>query len=146
MMRISTTRVVRKSWAKNGLPALAKSRWPCIAPRMNTSMRGITLADTKFEFGLVAGSDGHEELILVDEALMPDSSRFWVKGSFEQGAEPISFDKQYVRDYLESLGWNKQPPPPALPAEVIANTARRYAEIFKQITGKMRTDRAYRGF
>lgn len=97
--------------------------------------RGITLADTKFEFGLVDGANG-EELILVDEALTPDSSRFWVKGSFENGAEPISFDKQYVRDYLEILGWNKQPPPPALPAEVIASTALRYEEIFKKITGK----------
>lgn len=93
--------------------------------------RGITLADTKFEFGMLDG-----QLILVDEALTPDSSRFWVKGSFEAGGEPISFDKQYVRDYLETLGWNKQPPAPPLPAEVIANTAKRYEEIFEKITDR----------
>lgn len=93
--------------------------------------RGITLADTKFEFGMLGG-----ELILVDEALTPDSSRFWVKGSFEAGGEPISFDKQYVRDYLETLGWNKQPPAPALPGEVIANTSKRYGEIYEKITGQ----------
>lgn len=92
--------------------------------------RGITLADTKFEFGHRAG-----ELILIDEALTPDSSRFWVKGSFEAAGEPISYDKQYVRDYLETLGWNKQPPAPPLPREVIENTARRYTEIFEKITG-----------
>lgn len=94
--------------------------------------RGIVLADTKFEFGLL--EDG--TLLLIDEALTPDSSRFWVKGSFEAGGEPISFDKQYVRDYLERLGWNKQPPPPPLPEEVVANTAARYREIFAKITGK----------
>ena len=93
--------------------------------------RAITLADTKFEFGRLAG-----QLILVDEALTPDSSRFWVKGSFEAGGEPISFDKQYVRDYLETTGWKKEPPAPPLPAEVIANTTRRYAEIFEKITGR----------
>ena len=93
--------------------------------------RGITLADTKFEFGQLGG-----ELILVDEVLTPDSSRFWVKGSFEAGGEPISYDKQYVRDYLEATGWNKQPPAPALPAEVVINTAKRYVEIFEKITGR----------
>lgn len=96
--------------------------------------RGITLADTKFEFGLADGPEG-AELLLVDEALTPDSSRFWVKGSNAGGAEPISFDKQYVRDYLEGLGWNKQPPPPPLPPEVIEHTAARYLEIYERITG-----------
>ena len=90
------------------------------------------MADTKFELGRLA--DG--ELILVDEALTPDSSRFWVKGSFEQGGEPISYDKQYVRDYLETLSWNKTPPAPELPEEVVRNTAGRYAEIFEKITGE----------
>ena len=94
--------------------------------------RGIVVADTKFELGRLA--DG--ELILVDEALTPDSSRFWVKGSFEQGGEPISYDKQYVRDYLETLSWNKTPPAPELPEEVVRNTAGRYAEIFEKITGE----------
>jgi phosphoribosylaminoimidazole-succinocarboxamide synthase len=93
--------------------------------------RGITLADTKFEFGLRGG-----EMILIDEALTPDSSRFWVKGSFEAGGEPISYDKQYVRDYLEATGWNKEPPAPPLPEDVVTNTARRYAEIFEKITGR----------
>jgi phosphoribosylaminoimidazole-succinocarboxamide synthase len=92
--------------------------------------RGIVLADTKFEFGLLDG-----QLTLVDEALTPDSSRFWVKGSFEAGGEPISFDKQYVRDYLEAMAWDKRPPAPELPEEVVANTSRRYLEIFEKITG-----------
>jgi phosphoribosylaminoimidazole-succinocarboxamide synthase len=93
--------------------------------------RGIVLADTKFEFGLLDG-----QLTLVDEALTPDSSRFWVKGSFEAGGEPISFDKQYVRDYLEAMAWDKRPPAPELPEEVVANTTRRYLEIFEKITGR----------
>lgn len=93
--------------------------------------RGITIADTKFEFGLTENGD----IILIDEILTPDSSRFWVKGSFEEGGEPISFDKQYVRDYLETLDWNKQPPAPELPEEVAVNTSKRYAEIFEKITG-----------
>ncbi len=93
--------------------------------------RGIVRADTKFEFGWV-----DDEIILIDELLTPYSSRFWVKGSFEAGGEPISFDKQYVRDYLETLDWNKQPPPPPLPAQVVANTAARYREIFEKITGQ----------
>jgi phosphoribosylaminoimidazole-succinocarboxamide synthase len=93
--------------------------------------RGIVIADTKFEFGIEDG-----RIALIDEALTPDSSRFWVKGSFEAGGEPISYDKQYVRDYLEALNWNKRPPAPELPAEVIANTSRRYIEIYEKITGR----------
>jgi phosphoribosylaminoimidazole-succinocarboxamide synthase len=93
--------------------------------------RGIVLADTKFEFGMVG-----DELILVDEALTPDSSRFWVKGSFEAGGEPISYDKQYVRDYLETTDWQKTPPAPPLPDEVVRNTSKRYLEIFEKITGR----------
>jgi phosphoribosylaminoimidazole-succinocarboxamide synthase len=93
--------------------------------------RGITIADTKFEFATVDG-----ELILSDEICTPDSSRFWVKGSFEQGGEPISYDKQYVRDWLEATGWDKRPPAPELPADVVENTAKRYREIYEKITGK----------
>lgn len=93
--------------------------------------RGIVIADTKFEFGRLG-----DEILLIDEALTPDSSRFWVKGSFEAGGEPISYDKQYVRDYLEALNWNKQPPAPELPAEVVANTSRRYIEIYEKITSR----------
>ena len=92
--------------------------------------RGITLADTKFEIGRIDG-----EFALVDEVLTPDSSRFWVKGSFEDGSEPISFDKQVTRDYLEATGWDKSPPPPLLPADVIEGTAKRYREIYEKITG-----------
>ncbi len=93
--------------------------------------RGIVIADTKFEFATVDG-----ELTLVDELCTPDSSRFWVKGSFEAGGEPISYDKQYVRDWLEATGWNKQPPAPELPSDVVANTAARYREIYEKITGQ----------
>lgn len=93
--------------------------------------RGITLADTKFEFGLL-----NDKLILIDELLTPDSSRFWVKGSFEEGGEPISYDKQYVRDYLETTDWAKTPPAPPLPEEVVTNTSRRYIEICEKITGE----------
>lgn len=93
--------------------------------------KGIVLADTKFEFGVREG-----RLILVDEALTPDSSRFWVKGSVSEEGEPISFDKQFVRDYLERIGWNKTPPPPKLPSDVIEQTSRRYLEIYEKITGK----------
>lgn len=86
--------------------------------------RGIIIADTKFEFG--TGKDG--ELVLIDEALTPDSSRFWPVDSYQTGISPPSFDKQYVRDYLETLDWDKTPPGPVLPEEVINNTAAKYKE------------------
>ena len=86
--------------------------------------RGIIIADTKFEFG--TNEDG--ELVLIDEALTPDSSRFWPADSYEVGVSPKSFDKQYVRDYLETLDWNKKAPGPTLPEEVILNTAAKYRE------------------
>jgi phosphoribosylaminoimidazole-succinocarboxamide synthase len=93
--------------------------------------RGIILADTKFEFGLMNG-----ELLLIDEVLTPDSSRFWPQDDYAPGRPQKSYDKQYLRDYLESLGWNKQPPPPPLPAEVLANTRAKYLEALKSLTGK----------
>ncbi len=93
--------------------------------------RGIILADTKYEFGLANG-----ELLLIDEVLTPDSSRFWPKEDYEPGRPQKSYDKQYLRDYLESLGWNKKPPPPPLPPEVIANTRARYLEALKALTGE----------
>lgn len=93
--------------------------------------RGIVLADTKFEFGFLDG-----KLILIDEALTPDSSRFWVKGTVSSEGEPVSFDKQYVRDFLETTDWDKTPPAPSLPAEVAENTSKRYLEIYEKITGK----------
>jgi phosphoribosylaminoimidazole-succinocarboxamide synthase len=93
--------------------------------------RGIIIADTKFEFGL----DEKGTLTLIDEVLTPDSSRFWPADQYQPGANPPSYDKQYVRDYLESIGWNKKPPAPKLPAEVIAKTAEKYREALTRLTG-----------
>jgi phosphoribosylaminoimidazole-succinocarboxamide synthase len=94
-------------------------------------IRGIIIADTKFEFGL----DEAGTLTLIDEVLTPDSSRFWPAESYQPGASPPSFDKQYVRDWLEASGWNKKPPPPKLPPEVIARTAEKYQEALRRLTG-----------
>jgi len=91
--------------------------------------RGIIIADTKFEFGQIG-----ERLFLIDEALTPDSSRFWPASSYEPGTSPPSFDKQYVRDYLETLNWNKQPPAPSLPVEVARRTSEKYLEAFRTLT------------
>ncbi len=93
--------------------------------------KGIIIADTKFEFG----QDEAGNLVLMDEVLTPDSSRFWPVESYAPGANPPSFDKQYVRDYLESLGWNKKPPAPELPAEVVEKTVERYRQALRQLTG-----------
>jgi len=93
--------------------------------------RGIIIADTKFEFGL----DEKGTLTLIDEVLTPDSSRFWPADGYKPGASPPSFDKQYVRDYLEASGWNKKPPAPRLPPEVIARTAEKYREALTRLTG-----------
>jgi phosphoribosylaminoimidazole-succinocarboxamide synthase len=93
--------------------------------------RGLILADTKLEFGLAPGGS----LLLIDEVLTPDSSRFWPKESYAPGSSPPSFDKQYVRDWLESCGWDKQSPPPPLPAEVVARTAAKYREALLRLTG-----------
>jgi phosphoribosylaminoimidazole-succinocarboxamide synthase len=92
--------------------------------------RGIIIADTKFEFGLIDG-----EITLADEVLTPDSSRFWPADSYEPGRAQPSYDKQYVRDYLESLHWNKQPPAPALPEEVARRTSEKYREAYRALTG-----------
>ncbi len=93
--------------------------------------RGIVIADTKFEFGL----DGSGTLLLADEALTPDSSRFWPRSRYRPGSNPPSFDKQFVRDWLEASGWNKQPPAPTLPAEVTEGTVARYLEAYERLTG-----------
>jgi phosphoribosylaminoimidazole-succinocarboxamide synthase len=92
--------------------------------------KGIIIADTKFEFGL----DDQNRLVLIDEILTPDSSRFWPLDQYCEGASQPSFDKQYIRDWLESTGWNKSPPPPKLPNEVIERTSKRYIEAFERIT------------
>ncbi len=93
--------------------------------------RGIIIADTKFEFGLV-----DDKLMLVDEVLTPDSSRFWPADQYKPGGNPPSFDKQFVRDYLESIQWNKQPPVPQLPDEVVRRTEEKYLEAFRLLTGQ----------
>ena len=93
--------------------------------------RDIIIADTKFEFGL----DGNGELILIDELLTPDSSRFWPVASYKPGSSPQSFDKQYVRDYLETLEWDKRPPGPKLPDIVIERTREKYFEVLRLLTG-----------
>jgi phosphoribosylaminoimidazole-succinocarboxamide synthase len=92
--------------------------------------RGIIIADTKFEFGL----DENGTLTLIDEVLTPDSSRFWPADQYKPGANPPSFDKQYVRDWLESSGWNKKPPAPKLPVDVVAKTVEKYREALRRLT------------
>ena len=101
------------------------------AARDHAETCGIILADTKFEFGLKDG-----RLIWIDEALTPDSSRFWPEDRYVPGKSQPSFDKQYVRDYLETLGWNKTPPGPALPHEVVAKTSEKYVDAYVRLTGK----------
>jgi phosphoribosylaminoimidazole-succinocarboxamide synthase len=96
----------------------------------HAASRGIIIADTKFEFGL-----HNNEILLIDECLTPDSSRFWPADSYEIGASPFSFDKQFVRDYLETLEWDKTPPAPTLPPEIIEKTARKYQEAFTRLAG-----------
>lgn len=97
----------------------------------HTESRGLILADTKFEFGVIDG-----EIVLADEVLTPDSSRYWPADSYAPGGPQPSFDKQYVRDYLESIRWNKQAPAPALPDDVVARTREKYLEAFRLISGR----------
>jgi phosphoribosylaminoimidazole-succinocarboxamide synthase len=100
--------------------------------------RGILVADTKFEFGLLPddGRPAAERLIVIDEMLTPDSSRFWPADQYRPGGPQPSFDKQFVRDYLERVKWNKQPPVPALPDEVVMKTREKYVEAFRRLTGR----------
>ncbi|MGH9583415.1 MAG: phosphoribosylaminoimidazolesuccinocarboxamide synthase [Bryobacteraceae bacterium] len=93
--------------------------------------RGIILADTKFEFGIIDG-----QVVLADEALTPDSSRYWPADSYRPGGPQLSFDKQYVRDYLDTLSWNKRPPAPSLPDDVILKTSEKYQEAYARLTGR----------
>ena len=97
--------------------------------RDHAQTRGIIVADTKFEFGL----DEDGALVLIDEVVTPDSSRFWPMDSYAPGSSPPSFDKQFVRDYLERIGWNKKPPAPELPAEIVAKTAEKYREAQRRL-------------
>ena len=103
--------------------------------------RGIIIADTKFEFAWLrseaeSASGGDDEVILIDECLTPDSSRFWPADKYKSGGPQPSFDKQYVRDYLEDIAWNKAPPAPELPPEVVERTAEKYREAFQRLTGR----------
>jgi phosphoribosylaminoimidazole-succinocarboxamide synthase len=97
--------------------------------------RGIIVADTKFEFGRLAGGTNQGEIILIDEVLTPDSSRFWPRDLYTPGGPQPSFDKQFVRDYLEGIRWNKQPPVPTLPEEVIEKTREKYIQAFRLLSG-----------
>lgn len=96
------------------------------------AQRGIIVADTKFEFGMFEG-----EVVLIDECLTPDSSRFWPESEYQPGISPPSFDKQFVRDYLESLDWDKQPPAPKLPEEIVQKTSQKYLEAFERLAGRV---------
>ena len=120
--------------ARIGLPLAEKLRDTSLTlyrrAAEHAAARGIIIADTKFEFGLLG-----KELIWIDEALTPDSSRFWPAGEYEPGKAQPSFDKQYVRDYLERIGWNKLPPGPELPADVVTGTKNKYRESYQRITG-----------
>ncbi len=98
--------------------------------RGNEAARGILIADTKFEFGLL-----NDQIIWIDEALTPDSSRFWSADQYRRGTNPPSFDKQFVRDYLNSIGWDHAPPAPSLPANVVHATSEKYLEAYKLLTG-----------
>ena len=101
------------------------------AARTYAYIRGIIIADTKFEFGLI-----NNELTLIDEVLTPDSSRFWSRKDYKPGGSQLSFDKQFVRDYLESIGWDKNPPVPPLPPEVVVKTEEKYCKVLHLLTAK----------
>ena len=131
---------VLKGTGKNGAQIATEARNAAIALYTAAAdyalTRGIIIADTKFEFGVDAAGTLH----LIDEALTPDSSRFWPADSYQVGSNPPAYDKQYVRDYLETLDWNKKAPGPSLPAEVVARTSAKYIEAYEQLTGKKLVD------
>jgi phosphoribosylaminoimidazole-succinocarboxamide synthase len=101
---------------------------------------GFLLADTKFELGLVVDADGEERLVLADEVLTPDSSRYWLADEWAPGRTPHGFDKQPVRDFLETLDWDKTPPPPTLPQSVVDATRERYVAAYERICGRSLSD------
>jgi len=118
-----------------GVPTLTRLRDLTLAiyekARLHALDKGIIISDTKFEFGHIKG-----DIILIDEILTPDSSRFWPASTYKTGTSPLSFDKQYVRDYLETLDWGKTPPGPELPETVVRNTREKYLEAYEMLTGK----------
>ncbi len=101
----------------------------------HAASRGIILADTKFEFGIATNGET-DEILLIDEVMTPDSSRFWPADGYAPGGPQPSFDKQYVRDHLEAIRWNKQPPVPSLPADVVARTREKYLDAYRRLTGQ----------
>ena len=132
-MRISISRRRKRCWGRRWrhrcATASLKIYTECAAYALE---RGIIIADTKFEFGL----DKDGRLHLIDEVLTPDSSRFWPADQYQPGSSPPSFDKQFVRDYLETLDWDKTPPGPELPQQVIDKTAEKYREAESRLTGR----------
>jgi len=128
---ISFERMVEIIGSAHAEELRAKSLSVYTTAREHAASRGIIIADTKFEFGLIG-----KAVTLVDEVLTPDSSRFWPADEYEPGRGQASFDKQFVRDWLESSGWDKTPPPPALPAEVVQGTSERYIQAYELITGR----------
>jgi phosphoribosylaminoimidazole-succinocarboxamide synthase len=103
---------------------------------VHAESKGIIIADTKFEFGLVGAGDPATDVVLIDEVLTPDSSRFWPMDRYEPGHGQPSFDKQFVRDYLEEIRWNKQPPVPSLPDDVVSRTRDKYVEAYRLLSGR----------
>jgi len=126
--------------AKVGVDVMSKARDLTISLYKRAAefarSRGIIIADTKFEFGTHPAIDGGRTPILIDEALTPDSSRFWPADQYEVGRDQASFDKQYLRNYLETLKWSKTPPGPELPEEVVKNTRAKYVDAYEKLTGK----------
>ena len=106
----------------------------------HAASKGLILADTKFEFGTIVNQAGDVHIVLADEVLTPDSSRYWPRASWSPGGAQPSFDKQFVRDYLESVAWNKQAPAPALPDVVVDQTRAKYMEAFRLLTGRTSLD------
>ena len=130
-MPIDFQGVVKIAGAENAAAIRDLSLKVYSAARDYAASRGIIVADTKFEFGLIDG-----KVSLVDEVLTPDSSRFWLASEYKVGGSPVSLDKQFVRDYLETIDWNKQAPGPELPAEVVRKTTGKYLEAFRMLTGR----------
>ena len=134
-MRIFPGNNAARYSGRKGRPSCGTAVSPFIARAASTPReRGIIIADTKFEFGLYRRT----KYFLIDECLTPDSSRFWPADCYKVGASPLSYDKQFVRDYLETLDWDKTPPAPSLPPEIIEKTARKYREAFpssRQVVG-----------
>jgi phosphoribosylaminoimidazole-succinocarboxamide synthase len=125
---ISWTRCCQILGAENATAVRERSLSIYREGRSHAAGRGVIIADTKFEFGF-----HQNDILLIDECLTPDSSRFWPADSYEVGTNPLSYDKQFVRDYLELLDWDKNPPAPHLPPEIIEKTAQKYQEAFDRL-------------